>query len=124
MGTPLAGNLAILGQIFGAGCGENVDMTYDGAALWLAGIPSWARSRVYYYTTSFLDDIGFDFCSIITDFFLDDPDDGVVERDYAQLPGANNMGHVEGWCHTTGMDDPPQYQDHGRNAVMNVNANR
>ncbi len=123
-GTPLAGDLAILGAIFGSGCGTNFDMTYDGAALWLSGIPSWARAEVYYYTTSFLGDFGFDYCSLLTDFFLTDPDDGVVERDYGQLPGGNNMGHTEGWCHTTGMRDPAQYNDHARNAVMNANGNR
>ncbi len=123
-GTPLAGDLAILGEIFGSGCGTNFDMTYDGAALWLSGIPSWARSEVYYHTTSFEDGFGFDFCSLFTDLFLTDPDDGVIEMDYGQLPGANNMGHTEGWCHTTGMRDPAQYEDHSRNAVMNANANR
>ncbi|MEP6901442.1 MAG: hypothetical protein ABJA66_06805, partial [Actinomycetota bacterium] len=54
-GTALAGNLAILGQIFGAGCGSNNDMTYSGAAAWLANIPSWARAKVYFHTTSFTD---------------------------------------------------------------------
>ena len=85
-GTALAGNLALLGQIFGAGCGSNNDMTYGGAAAWLAGIPSWARAKVYYHTTSFTDVwYRYDYCSMATDPFLSDPDDGVVERAYAQL---------------------------------------
>ena len=41
-----------------------------------------------------------------------------------QLPGAVNEGHVEGWCYTTGMADPPQYQDAARNAEMNALAAR
>ncbi|MEO6590078.1 MAG: hypothetical protein ABIP06_12320, partial [Pyrinomonadaceae bacterium] len=41
-GTALAGNLAALGSVFGAGCGTNNDLAYSGAAAWLAGIPSWA----------------------------------------------------------------------------------
>ncbi len=123
-GTPLASDIAFLGQIFGAGCGTNFDLTPEGAALWLAGIPSAARGQVHYWTTSFLDDFGFDFCNLVTDFLLTDPDDGVIEMFRGQLPGANNMGHTEGQCHTTGMRDPAQYTDVSRNMDMNANAAR
>jgi hypothetical protein len=124
-GTALAGNLALLGQIFGAGCGANTNMSYSGAASWLAGIPSWARAKVNYSTTSF-DDVWYryDYCNIATDPFLGDPDDGVVERAYAQLPYAINRGHKTGWCHTGGMRDPAQTSDSTRNADMNLNAAR
>ncbi|HEX8733836.1 MAG TPA: hypothetical protein VF721_00845 [Pyrinomonadaceae bacterium] len=124
-GTALAGNLALLGQIFGAGCGANNDMTYSGAAAWLAGIPSWARAKVYYHTTSFTDVwFRYDYCNLATDPFLSDPDDGVVERAYAQLTSANNLGHKTGWCHTGGMRDPSQTTDAARNTNMNVYAAR
>ena len=124
-GTALAGNLALLGQIFGAGCGSNYDMTYSGAASWLSGIPSWARAKVHYSTTSFTDVwYRYDYCNVATDLFLNDPDDGVVERAYAQLPGANNRGHKTGWCHTSGMRDPAQTSDSARNSEMNTNASR
>lgn len=124
-GTALAGMLAVLGDIFGAGCGTNWDLTYDGASLWLSGIPSWARSRVYYHTTSFeWKWWRYDYCSLATDLFLSDPEDGVVERWAAQLSGANNMGHKTGWCHTNSMRDPAQYLDYNRNVNMNANANR
>lgn len=123
-GTPLAGNLAVLGDLFGSGCGENFDLSTDGAALWLAGIPSSARADVSYWTTSFEDGFGFDFCNLVSDFFLSDPDDGVIERSRGQLPGANNMGHVEGWCHTQDMRDPAQYFDTARNSDMNTNGAR
>jgi hypothetical protein len=124
-GTALAGNLALLGQIFGAGCGSNYDLTYSGAAAWLANIPSWARAKVYYHTTSFTDVwYRYDYCNIATDPFLSDPDDGVVERAYAQLTGANNLGHKTGWCHTSGMRDPSQTTDSSRNSNMNSNAAR
>jgi len=124
-GTALAGNLALLGQIFGAGCGANNDMTYSGAAAWLSGIPSWARAKVYYHTTSFTDVwYRYDYCNLATDPFLSDPDDGVVERAYAQLTGANNLGHKTGWCHTSGMRDPSQTTDSARNTNMNANAAR
>lgn len=124
-GTALAGNLALLGQIFGAGCGSNNNLTYSGAASWLSGIPSWARAKVHYSTTSF-EDVWwrYDYCNIATDPFLSDPDDGVVERAYAQLSGANNRGHKTGWCHTSGMRDPAQTSDSSRNADMNANAAR
>lgn len=124
-GTALAGILAVLGQIFGAGCGTNFDLTYDGASLWLSGIPGWARSRVYYHTTAFQDVWWrYDYCHLASDLFLSDPDDGVIERWAGQLSGANNLGHKSGWCHTSGMRDPAQYNDSARNANMNANANR
>ena len=124
-GTALAGNLAALGSIFGAGCGTNANLTYSGAASWLSGIPSWARAKVHYSTTSFRDVwYAYDYCNIATDLFLSDPDDGVVDRAYAQIPGANNRGHKTGWCHTSGMRDPAQTSDSARNADMNANAAR
>lgn len=124
-GTSLAGNLALLGQIFGAGCGSNYDLTYNGAAAWLAGIPSWARAKVYYHTTSFADVWWrYDYCNLASDVVLSDPDDGVIERAKGQLSGANNMGHKTGWCHTSGMRDPAQTSDSSRNATMNANAAR
>ncbi|NJN53365.1 MAG: conditioned medium factor [Anaerolineae bacterium] len=124
-GTALAGMIAVLGEIFGVGCGTNFDLTYDGASLWLSGIPSWARSRVYYHTTAFKDVWWrYDYCHLASDLFLSDPDDGTTERWAGQLSGANNLGHKSGWCHTNGMRDPAQYNDHTRNANMNANANR
>jgi hypothetical protein len=124
-GTALAGNLAALADVFGSGCGSNYDLTYSGAANWLAGIPYWARARVYYSTTSFTDVwYRYDYCSLATDLFLGDPEDGVTERAYGQLPGANNRGHKTGWCHTANMRDPAQTSDSARNADMNANAAR
>jgi len=98
----------------------NNDMTPAGSATWLAGIPSWARAEVSYWTTSNSGAI----CSTLTDFLLTDPEDGTVEQFRGQLPGANSMGHVLGWCHTTGMSNPANYTDHARNAVMNAAAAR
>ncbi len=112
-GTPLAS----LGFF---ACGVNNDMTYSGASAWLAGIPSWARAKAYFWTTS---DAG-SHCSALTAFFLSDPEDGTVEKAKGQLPGGNSMGHVTGWCHTTGMTYPAGYTDHSRNADMNANAAR
>lgn len=124
-GTALAGNLAALGAVFGAGCGTNFDLTYDGAAQWLSGVPSFARSATNYYTTSFTDRrFRYDYCHIATDLFLSDPDDGTTERSRGQLSGAINRGHREGQCHTTGMRDPAQYLDSSRNSTMNANAAR
>lgn len=124
-GTALAGNLAAIGEIFGAGCGANYDLSYSGASVWLAGIPGWARAKVFYHTTSFTDVwYRYDYCQLASDLLLSDPDDGVVERDYAQLAGANNLGHKTGWCHTSGMRDPAQTSDAARNSVMNQNAAR
>jgi len=124
-GTALAGDLAVLGSIFGVGCGTNFDLTYDGAALWLSGIPSWARDDVYYHTTSFKDVWWrYDYCNLLSDVMLSDPDDGVVERWSGQLSGGNNLGHKTGWCHTSGMRDPAQTSDSARNSNMNTYGNR
>ncbi|MEM6795310.1 MAG: choice-of-anchor X domain-containing protein [Acidobacteriota bacterium] len=124
-GTSLAGNLALLGQIFGVGCGTNNDLTYSGAASWLSGIPTWARNKVNYYTTSFTDKWWrYDYCQIVSDLVLSDPDDGTTERARGQLSGAVNRGHRTGWCHTDGMRDPAQVRDSGRNSTMNANAAR
>jgi hypothetical protein len=100
-------------------------LTYDGASLWLAGIPSWARSRVYFFTTSFTEVWWrYDYCHLVSDLLLSDPDDGTTEKWAGQLSGANNMGHKTGWCHTNGMRDPAQYNDGSRNSNMNTYANR
>lgn len=125
-GTNLAGVLAALGGIFGVGCGTNSNLTYSGAASWLAGIPSWARGQVNYYSTAFRTTNWYtnDYCNFASDLVLSDPEDGTVERSYAQLPGGINRGHVSGQCHTNGMRDPAQYLDASRNSVMNANAAR
>ncbi|MDN3638218.1 hypothetical protein QWY82_05260 [Simiduia curdlanivorans] len=124
-GTALAGNLAVLGQIFGAGCGKNTDLTYSGASNWLATIPTWARSQVDYYTTSFKTRWwAYDYCHLATDLLLDDPEDGTTEKWSGQLSGAVNKGHKTGWCHTSGMRDPAQTGDTSRNSSMNSRAAR
>ncbi|MBN8726485.1 MAG: conditioned medium factor [Xanthomonadales bacterium] len=125
-GTNIAGILATLGNWFGVGCGKQADLTYSGAASWLAGIPSWARAKVNYYTTSFATTHWWvnDYCQIATDLVLSDPEDGTVEQANAQLAGATNRGHVTGQCHTASMRDPAQYLNSSRNATMNTNAAR
>lgn len=118
VGTPYQGTpLASLGFF---ACGVNNNQTPGGAATWLAGIPSWARAEVYYYTTANDGSA----CQFLTNLLLSNPEDGTTERSRGQLPGAQNMGHVTGWCHTTGMTDPPQYSDSSRNAVLNAEAAR
>lgn len=112
-GTPLAS----LGAF---ACGVNSDMTPSGASAWLAGIPTWARAQVFGWTTSNISPN----CSSLAAIFLSDPEDGTVEQVRAQLPGGNDMGHVTGWCHTTGMARPASYTDSSRNALMNANAAR
>lgn len=112
-GTPLA-------SLGGFACGVNSDMTPSGAAAWLAGIPTWARAQVFGWTTSNISPN----CNALAAIFLADPEDGTVEQARAQLPGGNDMGHVTGWCHTTGMARPASYTDSSRNTSMNANAAR
>lgn len=112
-GTPLAS----LGFF---ACGTNNNMTPSGAATWLAGIPSWARAEVFTWTTSNSGSA----CNVFTGLLLTDPEDGTVEKTRGELPGGNNMGHVTGWCHTTGMSNPANYTDHARNLAMDGAAAR
>jgi len=119
-GSPLASSLAGLGGIFGVGCGSNFDLSDDGAALWLASIPSWARDEVWFWTTQNSGSA----CNFLTNLFLDSPNDGVVERAKGQLPGGHNMGHISGWCHTTGMSNTANYLDHVRNVERDAAAAR
>ena len=124
-GTPLAGNLASVGGVFGVGCGYNSNLTTSGANTWLAGIPTWARNAVNYYTTSPTTKWWRpDWCQIVTDPFLRDPDDGTTEKHRGQLSGGVNRGHKTGQCHTDGMRDMAQTKDSGRNNTMSSNASR
>ncbi len=124
-GTALAGNAAALGSVFGVGCGTNTDLTYSGAASWLAGISTASRGKANYFTTSFTDRAWvWDYCNLVTDVLLTDPEDGTTEQTYGQLPSGVNLGHKTGWCHTSGMRDPAQTTDSSRNATMNSNAAR
>ncbi len=113
LGTPLA-------SLGGFSCGVNNDMTTSGGPMWLAGIPTWARSNVYYWTTSNSGSA----CNFFASLLLDDPEDGTVEMIRGQLVGGNSMGHVVGWCHTTGMSNPAAYTDHARNVERNAQSAR
>jgi hypothetical protein len=122
-GSPLSGILAEIGSWFGVSCGMNSGLTKLGAALWLAQIPQASRAGVNYHTTSFTDVWWrWDYCHLVTDLLLADPDDGVVEKAFAQLPGGVNQGHKTGWCHSVDMRDPAQYHDADRNATMDATA--
>lgn len=113
LGTPLA-------QFGFLACGNNANLTPSGSSTWLASIPSWARAEVFTWTTSNSGSA----CNSLVDFLLTNPEDGTVEKTRGELPGGNNMGHVTGWCHTTGMSNPANYTDAARNALMNANAAR
>ena len=124
-GTALAGNVAALGEIFGIQCGATFDMTYDGAAAWLSTIPAAARARVYTHTTTFTNvPFFYDYCNILADVLLTDPEDGVVEHSSGHIVGANDMGLRSGWCHVAGMRDPDQTLDASRNSVLNAQGAR
>ena len=125
-GTNLSGILATLGNWFGIACGSNANLTYSGAAAWLAGIPNSNRAKVNYYTTSFALTNWYtnDYCNFATDLVLNDPEDGTTEQVNNQLYGGINRGHVTGQCHTAGMRDPAQTLNASRNSTMNINAAR
>jgi len=112
-GSGAAGVAANLGKVFGAGCGACKDLTKDGAALWLATIADHAKIKAYYYTTTA------DSCNFATGFVLQKPNDGIAEKEWSQLAGANSMGNTEKFCHSVNMKWPAQTQDATRNAEMN-----
>jgi len=119
-GCSLAGSLADLGSVFGVGCASNFDLSIEGATLWLSKIPTSTRSEVYYYTTQYSDDWWISSaCVTGGSLVMYQPNDGTCEKKFGQLPGANNMGHTMGQCHTSGMKYPAQTQDAVRNAEIN-----
>jgi len=124
-GCTAAGSLAKLGQIFGIGCGSNNDLSLDGAVNWLSGISLAVRQEVHFYTTTYkLGTFFGDSCNLAMNLVLQWPNDGTTEIKYGTLDGATNMGNKEQWCHTTGMNYKPQYQDSVRNTEMNTLAAR
>ncbi len=123
-GTAIAGNLALIAEIFGVGCGENWDLTYDGSAIWVSYIPGWSRGETWSWVTTFYDGWGYDYCHLATDLFLWDPEDGVVEADSGKLSGCHFMGLKDEWCHTHDMSDPAQVDDTERNNEINAEAAR
>jgi len=118
-GTALAGSLATIGGIFGAGCGSNNDLTYSGAKSWLSGVSN--RNRVFYYFTQYGKSGLIHYCNLAANMVLSWPNDGTTENAYAPLPSANNQpsNPTIGECHITGMDYAPQCYSASRNQQMN-----
>jgi len=124
-GCTAAGSAANLGSAFGIGCGDNFDLSLDGAGLWLSGIADDAQSQVFYYTTTYkLGNFFGDYCSAAMNFILEWPNDGTTELEYTPLKAGNDMGNTQKQCHITGLAYPAQYNDHSRNQQMNANAAR
>ena len=124
-GSTAAGSAANLGKLFGIACGSNFDLTTDGSKLWMTGISQETRANIHYYTTTYKQGKLFgDWCNLAINMLLQWPNDGTTELKFAALPGANNLGNTEKWCHTTGMGYPPQYDDSKRNQEINRQAAR
>jgi pimeloyl-ACP methyl ester carboxylesterase len=130
MGTPYlgvsgAGAALDLGALFGLGCGNNFDLTLDGANLWKAALEEENVQNTYYYTTvykyTFLHPR---YCSLATNLVLKWPNDGTAEYDQCLLEGANHVSNTEGECHSVNMKWPPQTDNVQRNAEMNQAAMR
>jgi hypothetical protein len=119
-GTPLAGLIAWIGQVFGASCGPNWDLTHLGSALWLSTIPGWARNQVHYWTTAHDKWWIFEGVCHASSLVLSGIDDGVISVWAGQLPGGYNHGMRRDWCHSSSMVDAPQYLDASRNSEMDV----
>jgi len=130
LGAPYSGNsgagcAANLINLFGYGCGENFDLTTDGANLWLPGITTDTRNEVNYYTTTYEQGSWFgDYCNLAVNLVLKWPNDGTSELSLTGLRGGHNQGNTEKWCHTTDMGYTAQYYDQDRNKLMNKLASR
>jgi len=124
-GCSLAGSAAGLGQIFGVGCGSNNDLSTSGAKSWLSDISIQSRSEVYFYFTQYATGGLINSCSTAANLILKWPNDGTTEVEFANLPYGNNQqgNPKKGWCHTTGMNHPPQCTDSTRNKEMDKLAN-
>jgi len=91
-------------------CGYNFDLTEEGASNWLETIPMDVRGNVYYATSN--PPGGFALpCLFSTHLILNDPEDGVVERQRAILEGGNLVGHFVNHCHAIDMNYPAQYEN-------------
>eukprot|EP01116_Phalansterium_solitarium_P017913 TRINITY_DN4556_c0_g1_i1.p1 TRINITY_DN4556_c0_g1~~TRINITY_DN4556_c0_g1_i1.p1 ORF type:complete len:671 (+),score=264.89 TRINITY_DN4556_c0_g1_i1:77-2089(+) len=122
LGCTAAGSAAGLGKAFGVGCGENFDLSVDGATQWKTGLSAAALDDVFFYTTTYKRNQFFgDYCNLAVNLVLEWPNDGTAELEYSVLPGANNMGNTESQCHTTGMKYAAQYEDDARNVIINTN---
>jgi len=124
-GNSAAGSLANIGQLFGIGCGTNADLTVDGAKLWLAGVTAATKAQIFFYSTTYkLNQILGDYCNLAINLILSWPNDGMAEFKYVTLPGGNDQGSLQGWCHSEGMKYTAQFLDHSRNAQLNSLARR
>lgn len=125
-GNTAAGSTADFGKVFGLGCGSNYDMSRDGAVLWMAGISKVALDQANYYTTQYDKGglFGNGWCNMIVNALINNPNDGTTELVYATLSSGNHRDHTIGQCHIDGMNWPPSFWDHSRNAEMNREAAR
>jgi len=124
-GSTAAGSAANLGESFGIGCGDNFDLSLDGAVLWIAGISSDSRKDIHYYTTSYKQGFLFgDYCSLPMNMILEWPNDGTSELAFTDIDGGNDQGNTQGECHITGMKYTAQYYDNDRNRAINALAAR
>ncbi len=87
-------------------CAPQENLTPEGAAKWLKGIPAWARDKVYYYTTSGRSEPTEETappCNVISNDIFDNLNlginDGVVAVEQGQLEGGHNMGNSIKECH-------------------------
>jgi hypothetical protein len=136
MGTPYGGSTLmdlylatgplgwLIADIFGA-CGPQFDMGTLGSALWSSNLPSWARSDVYFYRTTyrrartFWEKLQFwRWRCNAASFVIPSWDDGVVADFQGFLSGGHDMGITEGECHTAGMNHPAQTRNTGRNDIL------
>jgi hypothetical protein len=108
-----------LSWLFG-GCGDNTDLSVNGAANWLSQISTASRVEMYYYYTQGKSKQ----CSALTNMFIKKPNDGVTEVQYASLPGGNFLGMSNDECHGYNFAFPPSFLNQARDKEINDNSAR
>jgi hypothetical protein len=85
-------NACSKGALFGLGCGDNFDLSRDGANLWLSGIQNEAKKDVYFYTTMWKKTLNpLRYCNLASNLVLSWPNDGMAEVENCFLAGGKKM---------------------------------
>ena len=130
--TPYLGNSALtslggLAGIIAGDCEPPENLGREGATQWIAGISQANIELTNAYATQYDKGglFGGGFCNQLMNLFLNKPNDGVCEIDYAKPETGGNYETVKvGQCHAEGMEWPPSFWDTARNKEMDTKAAR
>lgn len=129
--TPYLGNSALanlggLAGIIAGDCTPPENLAREGATQWIAGISQANIDLVNPYATQYDKGglFGGGYCNQLMNLFLNTPNDGVCEIDYAKPETGKDLNLKVGYCHAEGMEWPPSFWDVTRNKEMDTLAAR